>query len=188
MADHWRDDPRNRRDEDDRDRNYGGSAYSRYGDPYSGRGYAGMGRSGDYGRGAYGSTPYGSQSGRRDRDDDYASRGYNYGRGSARGDYAGSSQRDRGRWGRDQDYASGYRDDDRYRDREEYRDRDRDAYRGAYGDARGRDWVERASDEVASWFGDDEANRRRQRDELRDDEARGRRGYTRMGGHYRDDW
>jgi hypothetical protein len=51
----------------------------------------------------------------------------------------------------------GERDDDRFRER---------------GDDRGRDergFFERAGDEVASWFGDDEAERRRREDRMRDE-------------------
>jgi osmotically-inducible protein OsmY len=59
--------------------------------------------------------------------------------------------------------AERYRDrdrDDRDRDRS---DRDRDRDRGYGRDERGM--MERAGDEVRSWFGDDEAQRRRERDE-----------------------
>ena len=56
--------------------------------------------------------------------------------------------------------------DERYRDRD-FGDRDRDRGPGERG------FFERAGDEIASWFGDDEAERRRRRDERmggRDDE------------------
>ena len=48
--------------------------------------------------------------------------------------------------------------------------------RGLRGDHRGRDdrgFWDRASDEVASWFGDDDADRRRREDEMRDERDRG---------------
>ena len=53
-----------------------------------------------------------------------------------------------------------------YRNRDEVRgyDYERDRHRGT---------IERAGDEVRSWFGDDEAARRRRIDEMRDDRERG---------------
>jgi len=53
--------------------------------------------------------------------------------------------------------------DDRFRDR----DRDRD-FRGSRGNPDDRGFFERAGDEVASWFGDEEAERRRREDQARD--------------------
>jgi hypothetical protein len=80
----------------------------------------------------------------------------------------------------------GYQRDDRYggdnrwRDRGEGRwnergptDRERGAYRGG-GDDRG--FFDRAGDEVRSWFGDDEAQRRREMDERRWERERGMTG------------
>jgi osmotically-inducible protein OsmY len=71
------------------------------------------------------------------------------------------------------------------------------AYSG-YGTEGGRDWrnrgeergfFERAGDEVASWFGDDDAQRRREMDARRQGEHRGRgpRGYTRSDERIRED-
>ena len=66
---------------------------------------------------------------------------------------------------------------------QDWRDRERWG-RGAYGhrdDSRGdrsRDWPDRAGDEVRSWFGDDDAERRRRMDEAR--------GYGMMGFEQRD--
>ena len=58
---------------------------------------------------------------------------------------------------------------------------DRPSYRGGYGRPDrdhddGRGFVDRASDEVASWFGDEEAARRREMDDHR---GKGPRGYRR---------
>lgn len=52
---------------------------------------------------------------------------------------------------------------------------------GAGGPAyrRDRDFWDRASDEVASWFGDDEAERRRRMDAREDHRGRGPKGYSR---------
>ena len=62
------------------------------------------------------------------------------------------------------------------------RNRTRDDERWREGRGEDRSMVERASDEVRSWFGDDEASRRRERDvrhEMRDDYNRGLgRGYS----------
>jgi osmotically-inducible protein OsmY len=72
------------------------------------------------------------------------------------------------------------------------RDRDRDWERERYDRDRADDrgYVERAGDEVRSWFGDDEAQRRRSMDEYRDrdfDRDRERnRGYT--SDWQRNDW
>ena len=64
---------------------------------------------------------------------------------------------------------------------------DRDFDRDWRGDLSGRGpdergFFERAGDEVASWFGDDDAERRRREDQMRDDRDR------RFSGHSRDDW
>jgi hypothetical protein len=58
---------------------------------------------------------------------------------------------------------------------ERYRD---ESHRGSPGDGReDRGFVDRAGDEVRSWFGDEEARRRRQFDEWeRQREERGRSG------------
>lgn len=58
-----------------------------------------------------------------------------------------------------------------------------------YGSSRGgpqgeRGFFEKASDEVSSWFGDDEAQRRRERDQHR---GRGPKGYTRSDDRIRED-
>src|ERR1044072_2733389 len=83
-------------------------------------------------------------------------------------------------------YPSGYRSGERYENDYDY---DRDRYgrssyagRGDYenrGGNEGRGWWDRASDEVASWFGDDEAQRRRRMDEKRQHRGRGPKGYCR---------
>jgi hypothetical protein len=70
------------------------------------------------------------------------------------------------------DERSRWRDDDRFRERE----------RGWRGEDRGRGgrqergFFERAGDEVASWFGDEDAERRRREDQMRDQQAEGSSG------------
>src|SRR5687768_12493610 len=86
-----------------------------------------------------------------------------------------------GRYYRDSgDRPYGGRGRDDYRDRNEFRDRDYRSRERGYGrdydDDRG--FFERAGDEVRSWFGDEEAERRRRWDERlqdREDERYGER-------------
>ncbi len=54
----------------------------------------------------------------------------------------------------------------------------------AYGD---RGWWDRVSDEVASWFGDEEAERRRRQDEASDYRGRGPRNYRRSDDRIKED-
>ena len=58
--------------------------------------------------------------------------------------------------------------------------------RGAYSQS-DRGWWDRASDEVASWFGDEEAERRRMDDAQGDYRGRGPRGYTRSDDRIEED-
>ncbi|WP_434613397.1 BON domain-containing protein [Azospirillum sp. B2RO_4] len=182
----------------------GGSGGSGYG------GYAGAGNAGtegnytsrdigsaDYRDRDYGVRPYGEN----DRGvRDYGSRGYGgreYGERD-RGDWSrrdfggqggGYERDDRNRsWGEDRgsmfrggesrgDYGGGYADD-RYERRGDDRGRNRD-----------RGFWEQAGDEIASWFGDDDAERRRHEDERRAAQHRGRgpRGYSRSDERVRED-
>ncbi len=126
-------------------------------------------------------------------------RGY-YGPGApySGGPYGGGPY---GRAGR----SAGPQDDDRFARRPGYygyeggrrHDRDDDPYNrhGDYGrqgqsyGRRDRDWMDRAGDEVASWFGDDDAERRRHIDEIEDRyrDRRDDRG-PRRASRWRDDW
>lgn len=56
--------------------------------------------------------------------------------------------------------------------------------RGGYGE---RGWWDRVSDEVASWFGDEEAERRRRRDEAMDYRGRGPKNYRRSDERIKED-
>jgi osmotically-inducible protein OsmY len=56
-------------------------------------------------------------------------------------------------------------------------------YRGAYGARHERGWLERTGDEIASWFGDEDAERRRRMDHR----GRGPAGYTRSDDRIRED-
>ena len=84
-------------------------------------------------------------------------------------------------------YPSGYRSGetyDRSYDRSSEYDRDYDLSRRGE-----RGWWDRASDEVSSWFGDEEAERRRNLDKMREGSYRGRgpRGYKRSDERIKED-
>ena len=57
------------------------------------------------------------------------------------------------------------------------------SYRGAYDEPGERGWLERTGDEIASWFGDEDAERRRRMDHR----GRGPVGYTRSDERIRED-
>jgi osmotically-inducible protein OsmY len=159
------------------------------------RTYGGAGGRGGYSGGGYGGTSYG---------DEYGS---SYGAGSERGearyrDTSGSrSQRST--------YAGGYRSGESYGERgrgysdygrggyageygrrgygQERRYEDRGGYegRGGYGEGEDRGWWDRFSDTVASWFGDEEAERRRRME--RPYRGRGPKGYRRSDERIKED-
>jgi osmotically-inducible protein OsmY len=85
----------------------------------------------------------------------------------------------------DRRYEGTYRPPYYGRDYERERNR---TYRGE-GLAGDRGWFDRASDEVASWFGDDEAERRRRIDKIREAKHRGRgpKGYRRSDERIKED-
>ena len=89
----------------------------------------------------------------------------------------------------DREYQSGYGDSRRYgRDLDRSRNFAHDRGEERHLDDRG--WWERMSDEVASWFGDEEAERRRRMDELSaggNYRGKGPRGYTRSDERIRED-
>ncbi|PZQ62870.1 MAG: SWFGD domain-containing protein [Sphingomonas taxi] len=148
--------------DDDRDQ-------GRYG---AGRGGSSDGRYGaqPYGQSRYGQSQYGQSS--------YGQSRYGQGGGEYHGSYASDGRRfnDVGQ--------RRHADDDDYGRREHGRHRDRGA---GYGrQPQGYDYDERgffarAGDEVRSWFGDEEAERRREADSRYDD-----RYYAQQGRHDRD--
>ena len=150
------------------------SGYERDRNPNFSRGEYGYDRS-DWGRAdpVYGAEPvYGTGGGWRSQSE--ASGGYNRTPGYGWGESYGSD--DAYRRGRDprSGYGSGY------------------GY--GYGSSSGsgyggpeRSFWDRASDEVSSWFGDDEAERRRRMDDQRSHRGRGPKGYMRSDERIRED-
>jgi osmotically-inducible protein OsmY len=96
---------------------------------------------------------------RRGRDFGQDYYGHEYG-----GGYSAGDDRDRADFRHDDDFS-------------ERLGRARGASSRRYGDDDRRDWFERTRDEVASWFGDDDAERRRDMDRYREMDRR-------RGGHY----
>jgi osmotically-inducible protein OsmY len=156
---------------DDYDRGYSSRYYT--GDE-QGRGFAG-GR--DLGARSYRSsydrdwneTPASEAGHKRDYGRSYGSTGFNdrYGRESER-DYQGTN--------RPPDYGRDFQTNQRRNYQRE-------------GNAGDRDWFDRASDEVSSWFGDNDAERRRRMDKMRDRDFRGRgpKAYRRSDERIRED-
>jgi len=77
-------------------------------------------------------------------------------------------------------------DDQRSRD---FSSRNRNQYRGSDYDEQNRNWIDRTRDEVSSWFGDDDAERRRREDKRRSGEHRGKgpKDYQRSSDRIRED-
>lgn len=124
--------------------------------------------SGSVGRGGFGSgSGYRGESWGRGLDDDYGR------------SYYGS---------RDPGYGGGGYGSREYGQRSYEADRRSDYGRGGRGQEE-RGWWDRASDEVQSWFGDDDAERRRARDSREDarHSGRGPKGYKRSDERIRED-
>lgn len=181
---------------------YGGGAYGRdYGSrDYGARDYT---RGRDSGRAE---EPYGRDYGRREsgrygREGDFIERGYERNhqradqrddRGGYQTDYGRTSGRFFGPEGRrydPEDYNEGYGPvgyDRRSRRRDDDDDDDRRARRHGHDE---RNWLDRAADEVRSWFGGDEDDddRRRQHSAAGRYRGRGPRNYRRSDERIRDD-
>jgi osmotically-inducible protein OsmY len=111
--------------------------------------------------------------------DESESRGY-FGRG-----YGDSGRASRSGRYSERNYEGTSRPPDYGRDFQENRQR---TYRGE-GLAGERDWLDRVSDEMASWFGDDDAARRRRLDKMREGKHRGKgpKGYRRSDERIKED-
>jgi osmotically-inducible protein OsmY len=137
-------------------------AYEGYEEPYY-RSQSGERRYG-YGRGGYYGEPY--RRGHRGRSSSEPYGAYDYGRY----EYADRTREPYYQRGHEGEYREPY-------------------YRGGYGRGEERGFFERAGDEIKSWFGDDEAERRRRADEMRKGmyAGRGPRGYRRSDERIRED-
>jgi hypothetical protein len=111
----------------------------------------------------------------RDTHGDHRQRGYGAGpgygeRGYGERGYGAHSHADRG--GYERGFGERHRDDRGYGAQQRYRERDDPRFRGAPQgyDHDERGFLERAGDEVRSWFGDEEAERRRELDQRYDEQ------------------
>jgi osmotically-inducible protein OsmY len=166
-------------------RGYGGSNYGR--GSYGGGSYSGGGRESErYGRES--SSGGGRETGREgywgrgwenERDDDRRESRYgSYGRsGAERGYSEGMRDYSQQRY----NYPTGFRSNESYSGRNYDYDRDR----SERGEDRG--WWDRASDAVASWFGDEDAERRRRMDQQREHRGRGPKNYRRSDERIKED-
>ncbi|HEU4836323.1 MAG TPA: BON domain-containing protein [Pyrinomonadaceae bacterium] len=178
-------------------RGYGGSSYGR-GGSYSSGGreserYDREGRERRSGGRSYGresSSGGGRESGREgywgrgwenERDDDRRESRYgSYGRSGAERGYS-EGMRDYSSQG--YNYPTGSRSTESYGERGRSYGQDRERY--DRGEDRG--WWDRASDTVASWFGDEEAEQRRRMDQQREHRGRGPKGYRRSDERIKED-
>lgn len=157
----------------DRERqSYSPGGYQNYG---GGSGYGGNQWTGGYGGSSYGrnmGSGYGSGYG----SSDYSSGGYGGGLGESYGSNYGSSDR----YGYSDRYGSSYDRDRSYGGNWDSR---RESDRGRRQDDRG--WWDRTTDEISSWFGDEEAERRRRMDRMY--RGKGPKNYQRSDDRIRED-
>lgn len=167
-------------------RDYGGYGTGNYSRDYdtSGARYRGSMAGNQSG---YGANDYGA-----DYNDRYGYRGDRNDRGMDRGRYGGSYYGSGSNYGGGGGYDgrdnwSAYNEGDYGRRSNRYSDQ----YGRGRNERNDRDWWDRAGDEVASWFGDDEAERRRRMDERRNRggqyAGRGPKGYQRSDDRIRED-
>ncbi|HEY4425467.1 MAG TPA: BON domain-containing protein [Pyrinomonadaceae bacterium] len=171
-------------------RGYGGGNYGRGsygGGGYGGGGYSGGGRESErYNRES--SSGGGRETGREgywgrgwenERDDDTRESRYgSYGRsGAERGYSEGMRDYSQQRY----NYPTGFRSNESYGGRGYDNDRNR------YESGEDRGWWDRASDAVASWFGDEDAERRRRMDQQREHRGRGPKNYRRSDERIKED-
>ncbi len=158
------------------------------GDSYGTQGYNSGSQygSGNYGSGSgYGSGSSWGSGSNSNRERNLYDRDY---QGMGRGGYSNSGTRIGGsNYGGSSGYGGNYGDRDRsyYRGNENYggnwgntshRDRDHD-----------RNWWDRATDEVSSWFGDEDAERRRERDRQLSHRGKGPKNYSRSDDRIKED-
>lgn len=174
---------------------YGGGGYGMYPDDYNKTSNRNMG--GDY------NTNYGNNYRRQDwgRANVDSGMGYNdYDRNY--NDYDRGSRNRNGYsegYGYAGDYNTGYygtgnmnynRNSDDWQRTSDQRNRHENNYRNTIMGRNDRDWWDRTKDEVSSWFGDDDAERRRRRDEMKASggyRGRGPKDYHRSEDRIRED-
>jgi osmotically-inducible protein OsmY len=176
----------------DRDSQYYGQYNTRsdseYGRDWESERYGNEGRfPGDQDLGRYGRRRN-YQSGRQnywgrgwENERDESNRESRYGSYGRSGAERGYSEGLTGDYPQRYNYPTGFRSNERYGERGRGYDYDREDREG------GRGWWDRASDEVASWFGDEEAERRRRMDDRREHRGRGPKGYRRSDERIKED-
>jgi osmotically-inducible protein OsmY len=132
--------------------------------------YRNYGSGSDYTSGSYGTGMYGSSYGNRNRSEGYGG-GFGFGERSNIGDrdydrnYNYGSFRDRQRG----DYSRGYSSE----------------YNRSRPGSEERNWWDKTTDEVSSWFGDEDAERRRRQDRMH--KGRGPKNYQRSDERIKED-
>lgn len=197
----------------DDDRYFGGSR--QYGEGYSDSGSSQDWQDRDRGfRSSSESQDYSNRGSRNYRDDerrsstqytgyrgsdDFGSRDYGYGRGGVGSSYQGDNTGGMYGGGIGGYMGGGYQgyNPESYRGSSSssrgysssYPDSESGYYSGRSGRENDRGWWERTSDEVSSWFGDDEARRRREMDQRTGSGHRGKgpKGYTRSDERIKED-
>jgi len=149
-----------------------GSGSGRFGGDFGSSGYmgSGYGRDVDYGRRRGG----GLDQYKRAYDDYGDSRDRN----SYSSDYGYQRRNSRGVGFNRPDYASGFRN---------YKERHFGNYDRNMNRMDDRDWMDKATDEFASWFGDRGARERRRMDERQSHRGKGPKGYRRSDDRIRED-
>jgi osmotically-inducible protein OsmY len=168
----------NRHDQD-QDRNYGYGGRE-YGSSYGGGLYQGNNSYYDSGSNRNERPSYGSSRNLYDRDYEGFNRGFNSGYSGLGGANYGSNDRS----GRE-----GYNQNRSYNDRSQFSGNYYGSGRGGYsqGDTNERSWWDRTRDEVSSWFGDEDAERRRERDSQMNFRGKGPRNYSRSDDRIKED-
>lgn len=170
------------------DRGMGGQ-YSQ-GD-YGNRGRMNEGYNQDYGRSGNYSSDYGY--GNRDYErGDYGSMGMGgrYGQSHYMGNYgnSGSSSGNYGQQGRDWNSGRGsYGQGGNYGQSGNYGQGSNYGQSGNYGQQQDRGWWDKTRDEMSSWFGDDDAERRRRMDRMESHRGKGPKNYQRSEERIRED-
>lgn len=165
---------------DERNYGYGGREY---GSSYGGGNY--QGNDSYYNSGFSGSNrpSYGSSRNLYDREYEGYNRGISSGYSGLGGSNYGRGNDDRGRRNYDQGRNFGGYSGSNYGGN--YYGGQRNEY--TQGDTNERSWWDRTKDEVSSWFGDDAADRRRERDRQQNFRGKGPKNYSRSDERIKED-